>query len=83
MSKWAGAVLRNRLEGGKKKAGEQGLEPRLMDPETIVLPLHHSPVQVNYITQCQAICQGGLQNKSGGTTAFIAIQTARSLANPA
>ena len=33
--------------GGLKKTGEQGLEPRLMDPETIVLPLHHSPVQVD------------------------------------
>ena len=25
-------------------AGEQGLEPRLPDPESGVLPLHHSPL---------------------------------------
>ena len=43
-----------------KKTGEQGLEPRLMDPETIVLPLHHSPVQVEQITQYEGICQGDL-----------------------
>ena len=27
----------------KKQPGEQGLEPRLTDPESVVLPLHYSP----------------------------------------
>ena len=31
------------LHGDLKETGEQGLEPRLTDPETVVLPLHYSP----------------------------------------
>ena len=30
-------------------AGEQGLEPRLPDPESGVLPLHHSPIVFNEV----------------------------------
>ena len=30
------------------KAGVLGLEPRLSDPESLVLPLHHTPVFSKY-----------------------------------
>ncbi len=52
-----------------------------MDPETIVLPLHHSPVQVNYDTQYHGICQGDPQNNSANVAVFLVIQCGRSLAN--
>ncbi len=29
----------------KRKAGVLGFEPRLTDPESVVLPLHHTPVR--------------------------------------
>ena len=33
-----------RRAAGAKEAGELGFEPRLTDPESVVLPLHYSPV---------------------------------------
>lgn len=43
----------------KQMAGEQGVEPRLADPETAVLPLDDSPASTNYhkfIMFCQVLC---------------------------
>lgn len=34
----------NRTQRLREKAGELGFEPRLTDPESVVLPLHHSPM---------------------------------------
>ena len=34
----------------QKKAGEPGFEPRSTVPKTVVLPLHHSPVE-RYLVQ--------------------------------
>jgi hypothetical protein len=42
--------------GGKKSTGELGFEPRQADPESAVLPLHHSPkVAGNSISVAAAI----------------------------
>ena len=34
------------LREGESEAGELGFEPRQADPESAVLPLHHSPLGV-------------------------------------
>jgi hypothetical protein len=38
-----GKLLDYTRKHGKKQAGELGFEPRLTDPESVVLPLHYSP----------------------------------------
>ena len=57
-------------EETEEEAGELGFEPRLSDPESLVLPLHYSPViaaQLEvYLTKLRAVmyrrqgyCSGG------------------------
>ena len=41
---------------GNKKTGEQGFEPRLTDPESVVLPLHYSPVLVYCLSYTAWFC---------------------------
>jgi hypothetical protein len=44
---------------GFRSAGEQGFEPQLTDPESVVLPLHYSPIpSIRYVRQGRSV-KGG------------------------
>src|SRR5260221_14190342 len=57
-------------------AGELGFEPRQADPESAVLPLHHSPKSKFKLNDCAAHCCG---HRTADTAADTAVARSKSL----
>src|SRR5579875_252104 len=48
-----------------KETGDLGFEPRLTDPESVVLPLHQSPVSLSFPRGCDSLSLSQLQLRPG------------------
>ena len=57
-------IKENRVHSNSISVGVPGFEPGMTGPESVVLPLHHTPIKVITNTLCERRCK---------YTAFITI----------